>query len=340
MCGARFGAYCGALAVLLLCGPVRGQEASPVGTATRPAVAAPATRPSPTVATTRPGSTVASAPAWNPVEEEVTEQSLQRMIAALPRLQAHLKAKFEAGKEWRSAVEAAQRAQKEHAAARRAVLDQVRARPEHQKARTEQDSARAEYDALMARSDTSEAMDRASRRLLAANAAVSRLEGDALQASSEVVGTRKMLLDARATLAALKAQFEQTYQSDPEWVDYLQRILAAQKQLLDERRAQEARDRAQAQVDRENHRRSRLEYLIALEERRLALEYLNSLVPPIVWYVPPWGYWPPPTTQPFIDPPGPPRPPERAPPEDAPLGRPPPQPRPRLPTKPLAPAPS
>jgi hypothetical protein len=208
----------------------------------------------------------------------ITEEDLDRLKATLPRLRAKLKADFENSAEWKAAVAAVKKSTREYEAPRRAALTRVRATAEYERISRKYEQARREYDALAARSADAAASERLLQQLLAARAAMGKLEAEELKNDSEVSAARQASVKARNDLAALRKRFEETCESHPEWTSRIQQINSAESALAIERLVREQeRDREQRealyQYQREEEERAfRREVILNLAAQRVLLE--------------------------------------------------------------------
>lgn len=225
---------------------------------------------------------------------ELSSDNLARILAQRAKIEQRLRQQFESSPAYRAALTAFRQAQKDHKAARLAVLAEVRSRPEYKAAREEQVRARAQHEATATRPADTAASDQSMQRLFAANAAINRLEGDAIQASEAVTAARDNMLQANENLTLLQQQFEQSFESAPLWQEYEGQLERAQ-QTLNLARREQARVHAEERADlieaeqREWERARDAEMLqLARERNLLQWAYLFDLN---YCQQPYWGYY-------------------------------------------------
>lgn len=201
---------------------------------------------------------------------ETSEENLAGLETGARRLQAKLKTEFQNGPEWKAAAEAARQTAKEYQATRKAAVSKAQAKPEYAQAASEYRKAQQEYDALTNRPADAPKREGLAKQVLAARAAMSKLEAAELNADPKVQSTRQAMLKAQAGLAELKKRLETAHENHPEWVACQKQIDAARSTLAEARRVQEQQAYAsQARAERETQDRLRDETLIRLQQELL-----------------------------------------------------------------------
>ena len=144
------------------------------------------------------------------------QKELTKAQAALTAATAKVKAEFQKSDDWTKAQGEVKQAQQDLEAARKAVSESLKAKPEYQKALAEKKKADDEKEALRAEGASTEKIMDAATRALAANAAVVKLETDAVAADPKAAEAKKRLADATAIFTALQKQLELSLKTNPD----------------------------------------------------------------------------------------------------------------------------
>jgi hypothetical protein len=209
---------------------------------------------------------------------DVSEEVLARLQAGDGRLQARLKADFQNGPEWKAAIEAVKRTTKDYEAARKAALSKLQTTTDYAQAAAQYQKARQEYDALTDRPADEARREQLAKQVLAAHAAMSKLEAAAMKADPDVQRTRPAMLKAQTDLAALKKVAANAYENHPEWLAHQKKVEDAQSALAGARQAQQQQAyAAQARAEQEAHDRLRDQALLQLQQEVLRQQIILSI---------------------------------------------------------------
>lgn len=196
--------------------------------------------------------------------KRVTEadSQLHKARLALSRSAARIRKQIEATPQYKAAEASSRAAQAQYAAAVKAVRQSLTSDASYKQAVQERNRCQAERDQLRANPDAPpDQVTQAAVALLGAQAAVARIEQQAIAADPAVSKARDALDEANAGLAEIQGTFPKYAQSDADYQSARQQVQQAavavndaQKQLAQAKQQQAQADRQKMEQDIQNGR--------------------------------------------------------------------------------------
>ncbi|HEX2971497.1 MAG TPA: hypothetical protein VHP11_04155 [Tepidisphaeraceae bacterium] len=158
---------------------------------------------------------------------------LKKAKAELDKAVAKLRVEFRKGDEWVKAQADQKQAQQEFEARRKAVLETLKAKPEYQKALAEKTKTEALRNQLREQEAPADKMVEALNNAMAASAAVTKLETDAVDADSKAAEAKLRVAETTDVLEALNKQFNESVKTNPDLEDVRTAVKTAEDKVTE-----------------------------------------------------------------------------------------------------------
>ena len=196
-----------------------------------------------------------------PVDRAGSRTAQERLVEARQRSSAadsglissvaNMRKEFEAGAEWQAALNELKQATAEFEKARLPIQTRLREGAAYKAAEADKKTLAGELEKLRAQGAGSDQITPVATKLMQANAALTKLEGDAVAADPALAGQRKRMVEANVKLTALRKQFDDSIKTSSGWQQAKQEQESAQKAVGEAQKEIREAQMKEAQLERE-----------------------------------------------------------------------------------------